>query len=204
MLSEGERRFKIAGSCFGEIPARFEVCTPLGVLTLTQSAVAAAIYTSCGRIGPPTNPPTLIFLKRFSSFFPSCLAIPLAGFTNASARNQKMHKKKKPISSQSAVRAGFYLFISPFFFLSSSFSCCYFRRPGASTPSPWLASQVPRGSQSESPNQCISSNSHTLLILPLKFMLLFPAGGPPAGWGPRRPPYSRGHGDTRSAAPDAK
>lgn len=202
MLSEGERRFKIAGSCFGEIPARFEVRTPLGVLTLTQSAVAAAIYTSCGRIGPPTNPPTLIFLKRFSSFFPSWLAIPLAGFTNASARNQKTHKKTHLVS---VGRLRWVLFIYfAFFSFSSSFSCCYFRRPGASTPSPRLASQVPRGSQSESPNQCISSNSHTLLILPLKFMLLFPAGGPPAGWGPRRPPYSRGHGDTRSAAPDAE
>lgn len=35
-------------------------------------------------------------------------------------------------------------------------------------------SKVP-GSQSVSPNQCISYNSHSLLILPLKFMLLFSA-----------------------------
>lgn len=31
-----ERWFKIASSCFGEIPGCFEVCTPLSVLTLTQ------------------------------------------------------------------------------------------------------------------------------------------------------------------------
>lgn len=40
-------------------------------------------------------------------------------------------------------------------------------------------SNVP-GSQSESPNQCISYNSHSLLILPLKFMLLF-SGTPYCG-----------------------
>ena len=40
-------------------------------------------------------------------------------------------------------------------------------------------SKVP-GSQSESPNQCISYNSHSLLILPLKFMLLF-SGTPYCG-----------------------
>lgn len=37
----------------------------------------------------------------------------------------------------------------------------------------WLPYSREPGSQSESPNQCISYNSHTLLILPLKFMLLF-------------------------------
>lgn len=40
-------------------------------------------------------------------------------------------------------------------------------------------SKVP-GSQSESPNQCISYNSHSPLILPLKFMLLF-SGTPCCG-----------------------
>lgn len=94
------------------------------------------------------------------------------------------------------------------FFSPPSFSCCYFRRPAAPTPSPSLASQVAPGSQSESPNQCISSNSHTLLILPLKFMLLFPAGGPPAGWGPSPPPTAPppptvGVTVTREAASDS-
>lgn len=126
MLSEGERRFKIAGSCFGEIPTRFEVRTPLGVLTLTQSAVAAAIYTSCGRIGPPTNPPTLIFLKRFSSFFPSWLAIPLAGFTNASARHQKTHKKNHLVS---VGRSRWVLFIYFAFFSSPLLSHVIFAAP---------------------------------------------------------------------------
>lgn len=45
--------FEIASSCFGEFPGCFEACTPLSVLTLTQRATAAAIYTSCGRIGFP-------------------------------------------------------------------------------------------------------------------------------------------------------
>lgn len=185
MLSEGERRFKIASSCFGEIPARFEVRTPLGVLTLTQSGYLYILWENRTPQPPYTLllPPPLIFLKRLFFFifffFPFLPAIPLAGSANVSARNQKTHKN--PISSQSTVRG----FFPPLFF-PPSFSCCYFRRPGAPTPS--LASQVPPGSQSQSPNQCISSNSHTLLILPLKFMLLFPAGGPPAGWGPRAPP----------------
>lgn len=54
-------------------------------------------------------------------------------------------------------------------------------------------SKVP-GSQSASPNQCISYNSHSLLILPLKFMLLFsatPYCGPPCL------PPQEGHSDTR-------
>lgn len=92
---------------------------------MTQSAVAAAIYTSCGRIGLPlsqTPPPIPIFLKRFP---PPLLAIPFAGFANASARNQKTHKKT--ILSQSTVRARFIsffflLFFSIFLFLMLLFS----------------------------------------------------------------------------------
>lgn len=59
--------FEIASSCFGEFPGCFEVCTPLSVLTLTQRAMAAAIYTSCGRIGFPhvTDFFPLFFLRGF-------------------------------------------------------------------------------------------------------------------------------------------
>lgn len=122
MLSEGERRFKIASSCFGEIPARFEVGTPLSVLTLTQSAVAAAIYTSCGRIGPPPPPhpspsSPLIFLKRFFLFL-----LFLAGDFSPFALQMRRHvikrrTKKNPISSQSTVRAGFFFSPSPSFLM---------------------------------------------------------------------------------------
>lgn len=59
--------FEIASSCFGEFPGCFEVCTPLSVLTLTQRAMAAAIYTSCGRIGFPHV--TDFFFFFYSFFF---------------------------------------------------------------------------------------------------------------------------------------
>lgn len=50
------------------------------------------------------------------------------------------------------------------------------------------------GSQSEGPSQCISYNSHTLLIRPLKFMSF---QRDPLWW-PSLPLSQKGHGDTRA------
>lgn len=56
------------------------------------------------------------------------------------------------------------------------------------------------GSQSEGPSQCISYNSRTLLIHPLKFMSFH---RDPLRW-PSLPLSQEGHGDTRVPGTDAQ
>jgi len=153
--------FEIASSCFGEFPFCFEVCTPLSVLTLTQRATTVAIYTSCGRIGFPHV--TDLFLNLFylaediPRIQPCCIVACRSLCVN--------WRPQKNISDNHKC----FCFV---IFHSCWGSYVYPRR---------LPCGKALGSQSESPNQCISYNSHSLLILPLKFMLLFsetPCCGP--------------------------
>lgn len=120
--------------------------------------MAAAIYTSCGRIGFP-HVTDFFFLFFFFSFSE---AIPCR--THIVSRLAHIIKRRtKPSCLSGPYTLLFYVVI---------FTVVLRRRR-------LRYSKVP-GSQSESPNQCISYNSHSLLILPLKFMLLF-SGTPYCG-----------------------
>lgn len=165
----GECWFEIASSCFGEFPGCFEVCTPLSVLTLTQRAMAAAIYTSCGRIGFP-------HVTDFFSFFSARLSLEFSHATDMGVGvGEIIERRIKRSAFSSSYALLFYVVI----FCRCWVLCVQPRR---------LSYSKEPGSQSESPNQCISYNSHSLLILPLKFMLLF-SGTPCCG--PRCLPHRR-------------
>lgn len=130
--------------------------------------MAAAIYTSCGRIGFP-------HVTEFFSFCFLCSqAIPYHSIVSTFVHTIKRRRKRSCLSRQYVL---FYVVVL----------AVVVRRRRL------RYSKVP-GSQSASPNQCISYNSHSLLILPLKFMLLFsatPYCGPPCL------PPQEGHSDTR-------
>lgn len=157
---QGECWFEIASSCFGEFPGCFEVCTPLSVLTLTQRAMAAAIYTSCGRIGFPH------VTDYFLTFF--CEAIPRIQPAHWNeCRNGAIIDRRTKHVVLTDHHTSWCLMLLFFAFVENK---CNF--------SDFHVGKYQGHSQS--PNQCISYNSHNLLILPLKFMLLF-SGTPYCG-----------------------
>lgn len=133
----------------------------------TESHGCSYLYILWENRSPPPHPD--FFFKRFFFFPSSFVVIPHSGSENGLVCKSKDATKPSCLSRPCTLL--FYVVI---------FTVVAHRRLPR-------YSEVP-GSQSESPNQCISSNSHTLLILPLKFMLL--SSGTPC-CGPRCLPYSR-------------
>lgn len=137
--------------------------------------MAAAIYTSCGRKGFPhaqTSPPTTT-LFSFSKATPS-LSTEL-GVSYHIIKDVQMHRALVDCAR------------SCFMLLFSRLHHVY-------------AVSDTTGSQSEGPSQCISYNSHTLLIHPLKFMSF--QQDPLRR--PSLPLSQEGHGDTRVRGTDVQ